>query len=68
MVPSSSLRDQIRSDHSIRQQGFKPIKKWCSPAGDQAGQSTLVYGGNENRIQYGIEVMGWQEFLTDTYK
>lgn len=52
---------EIKSGKTLTRDSFAGLDKWCTLAGDEARNPTLVYGGSETYLHKGMRVMGWQK-------
>jgi hypothetical protein len=50
---------EIKSGKTLAKDAFAGLEKWRKLAGDVAHLPTLIYGGNDNYRQNGVEVCGW---------
>jgi hypothetical protein len=52
---------EIKSGSTFASDWTSGLKKWQLFAGDEAIQSTLVYGGTTSYERDGVRVVGWQD-------
>lgn len=51
---------EIKYSRTLHSRFFKTLQKFQSIAGEQAGNSFLVYGGAQNQKRYDTTVVGWK--------
>jgi len=60
MMPAFHTTPSIKSGQTLVADFFKGLNRWIILAGDMAGESALIYGGDENQQRSGVRVYGWQ--------
>lgn len=50
---------EIKSGQTVNRDFFTGLKRWQALAGEQVAAPTLIYGGRENYLHQGINVLGW---------
>ena len=50
---------EIKSGQTLNRDFFTGLERWSALAGKRACRPTLVYGGTDQRMHKGIEVLGW---------
>ncbi len=55
---------EIKSGKTISSNWFESLKKWQKISGDSSGPLSLIYGGDQSRVQSEVQITGW----TDGFK
>lgn len=56
---------EIKSGKTVHSDFFKNLRKWKNIAGEAAGETSLVYGGEEAFTREGCQVMPWRTAAED---
>jgi len=51
---------EIKSGQTLNHDFFTGLERWMALAGDRASAPTLVYGGADNHVHKGINVLAWK--------
>lgn len=58
---------EIKSGRTVAQDFFKGIRYFSKIAGEMAGRSSIVYGGDDAFLQEGVAIMGWRKLAVHAY-
>ena len=54
---------EIKSGQTLNRSFFAGLERWMALAGDKATSPILIYGGTENHVRKGVNVLGWNSVM-----
>ncbi len=52
---------EVKSSKTVHSRFLKPLHQFKQYAGDQFGRAYLVYGGSEDMLREGIQILSWKK-------
>lgn len=52
---------EVKSGQTIARDWFKGLHRYADYAGEKCGDLSLIYGGDDIRVQNGVNVAGWRD-------